>query len=95
MPAYLVGRGKILDQAKVDAYGAAAMPIVEKYGGKMLAAGPSVRNLEGPKPDGDLIVIEFASREQAEAFWDDPNYQEVAKLRVGALDLELNLVEGS
>ncbi len=94
MPAYLVGSATVLDQAKVDAYGAAALPIVAKYGGKLLASSPSVRHLDGPEPKGDLIIIEFPSRKAAETFWDDPNYQEAAKLRVGALELQLDLIVG-
>ena len=94
MPAYYIGRMEVLDQDKVDAYAAAAGPILEKYGGRALAGSPSVRHLAGPEPEGSLIVVEFPSRQQAEAFWDDPDYQEAAKLREGALELQLDLVEG-
>lgn len=93
MPAYLIGRLEVLDQVKVDAYAAVATPILESYGGRVLAAEPSVRHLEGPEPTGTLVIIEFPSRQQAEAFWDDPDYQAAAKLREGALELQLDLIQ--
>lgn len=93
MPAYLIGRLEVLDQEKVDAYAAVATPILESYGGQVLAAEPSVRHLEGPEPKGTLVIIEFPSRQQAEDFWDDPDYQKAAKIREGALDLQLDLIE--
>ena len=95
MPAYLVGSAKVLDMAKVEAYAAASGPIVEKYGGKTLAASPTVRHLEGPMPEGSLIIMEFPNRKQAEAFWDDPDYQEAAKLREGGLEVQLDIIEGT
>ena len=55
--------------------------------------------VDGPEPKGTLIIIEFPNREQAEAFWDAPNYQEAAKLReverrkLEAAERELRLVE--
>ena len=94
MPAYYVGRLKVLDQQRVDAYAEAAGPTLEKYGARILAAGPSVRNLAGERPEEDLVVIEFPSREQAEGFWDDPDYQAIVHLRAGALEIQLDLIEG-
>lgn len=94
MPAYLIGWMEVLDQEKLDAYAARATPILESHGGRVLAAASSVRHLEGPEPKGDFVLIEFPSRQQAETFWDDPDYQEAAKLRKGAVELQLDLIEG-
>ena len=42
----------------------------------------------------DKDVLEFPSRAQAEAFWDDPDHQAAMRLRDGALKLQLELIEG-
>jgi uncharacterized protein (DUF1330 family) len=54
-----------------------------------------METLEGatPLPSG-VVVLEFPSMEQARAWYRDPDYAPLIKLRQGGSDVELVLVEG-
>ena len=65
----------------------------ERFGIAPLAAYGKVEVLEGAAPDG-VVVLRFPSMEQARAWYDSPEYQEAAKLRVAAADWRVVLVEG-
>ena len=91
MPAYWVAQYQVLDQAKVDTYAAAADTILAKYGARTLFYGPAVRHLEGPEPKGKIVIVEFPSREQAEAAWEDSDYQAARTERLGALEIQMSI----
>ncbi|MBB3257567.1 uncharacterized protein (DUF1330 family) [Paraburkholderia bannensis] len=50
------------------------------YGGRFLLHGGPVERLEG-RFSGDLIVLEFADRETARAWYRSPAYQAILPLR--------------
>ena len=55
--------------------------IMAKYGGKVIAASNEVVNKEQSFPPGFGIILEFPSMEQLEAFYADPDYEPLIKLR--------------
>lgn len=81
MPAYLIFKFDVVDEARFDRYVAAVMPLLSKHGGKVLVADRAARPLEGPPP-GMNVVIEFPSEADARAFYDDPEYQPVKAVRL-------------
>lgn len=80
MTAYLVNKFDIIDESMFDTYVAGVMPLIAKHGGTVLVGDKAARGLEGPAP-GMNVVIEFPSEEAAMAFYEDPAYQPVKKLR--------------
>lgn len=96
MCAYLIILAKIHDRERFLAgYAVEAAKLVEHFGGHYLFRGPGATSLEGSLSDGHSVVISaWPDRAAAEAFWHSPEYREVAKLREGICDVEVQLVEG-
>jgi uncharacterized protein (DUF1330 family) len=95
MSAYMIVTAKIHDRASfISGYGAAAAALVEQFGGRYVLLGPGAELLEGDFGDGASIVIsEWPDKETARAFWNSPEYAEVKKLRDGAADVQVVLIE--
>ena len=95
MPAYGVGWLTMRDPSWVPAYGPKTDELIEKYGGKVLARGSAIEQLEGRHKVPDvMVVLEFPSMEKARAFYNDPEYAEMIKLRQRGSDLEYVLLNG-
>ena len=58
-------------------------PLVEKHGGKFLVRGRAPKELlEGKEKLPDtIVVLEFPSMEDARAWYNDPDYAPLIKLR--------------
>ena len=95
MAAYAIGRLEMRDPSWVQEYGPKTAALVAKYGGKYLVRGQSVERLEGTgKLPSVVVVLEFPSMEQARAWYNDPDYAPMIKLRQTGSDLDFVLVEG-
>ena len=95
MAAYAIGRLEMRDPSWVQEYGPKTAALVAKYGGKYLVRGQSVERLEGTgKLPSVVVVLEFLSMEQARAWYNDPDYAPMIKLRQTGSDLDFVLVEG-
>jgi uncharacterized protein (DUF1330 family) len=92
--AYIAGLVKLRDPAWLDEYRPKCLALVEKHGGRYLAAAPSPERLEGKEPADILVVLEFPSVEAAKAWHADPDYQPLIRLRQSGSDIELVLAEG-
>ena len=95
MAAYAIGRLQVRDASWREQYRAKVPALVAKHGGRYLVRGGAMETLEGnaPLPDG-MVVVEFPSMEKARAFYHDPEYAPLIKLRQGGSDLDFVLVEG-
>jgi uncharacterized protein (DUF1330 family) len=92
--AYLAGFLTLRDPAWLDEYQSKNLALVERHGGRYLVAAPNPIRLEGRNPPDILIVMEFPSREAATAWYGDPDYQPLIRLRQLGADLEFVLAEG-
>ena len=82
-------------EAWIPDYRGAVGPLVAKHGGKYLARTTSHARLEGTDPSPGLIVlIEWPSKESAEAFYRDPAYQPHLQARLAGAACDFFLVEG-
>lgn len=63
------------------------------YGGKFIIHGDRPTKLEGDW-SGDLIVIEFPSRQAAVDWYESPAYQAILKLRTENSDSDVILIDG-
>lgn len=95
MAAYAIGRLNVRDESWREQYRAKVPALVAKHGGRYLVRGGAMETLEGnaPLPDG-MVVVEFPSMEKARAFYHDPEYAPLIKLRQSGSDLDFVLVEG-
>ncbi len=90
-PAYVIVSAKIVHPDQLGPYREAAVPLAEKAGMEVLAAGDSgssVRVLEGEWPyQGRLVVEKFDSMNALLSFWNSPGYQAAKKLREGLVEV--------
>jgi uncharacterized protein (DUF1330 family) len=94
MTAYMIVKTEIRDAEKIKAYLAQAQPVVNEFGGRYLVRGGAHEVLEGNPDERRTVVISFPSMDAARDFYNDANYQEIKKLRLGIADYDLLLVEG-
>ncbi|QFU75538.1 DUF1330 domain-containing protein [Halioglobus maricola] len=95
MAAYMIILAQVHDREKfISGYAAEAAKLVDKAGGKYVLRAPGAVCLEGSVGNGRSVVIsQWPDVATAQAFWDSPEYQEVAKLREGICDVEVVVVE--
>ena len=82
MVAYVVGQVTVQDADAYDEYRKRATPVVKKFGGRFLARGGKVLNLEGEKPATRNVILEFDSLETIERWFNSPEYQDAKSYRV-------------
>jgi len=109
MAAYIIGLGRSAKPAQlagpvsprgtawVKEYLPKTAALVAKHGGKALIGGNSTRRLralEGAEePPLAVVILEFPSLEQAQAWHDDPDYAPLKQLRQANVDMEVFVVE--
>ena len=65
----------------------------EPYGGRFLVHAAKHEVVEGGWP-GHVVVIAFPGMTEARAWWDSPEYQEIAPLRARHIESDIVLVPG-
>lgn len=95
MAAYVIGRVQVRDSSWVTEYGPKTAALVEKHGGKFIVRRGKMEKLEGKEAlPNVVVVIEFPSAEKAKAWYNDPDYAPMIKLRQTGSDAELMVVDG-
>jgi len=91
---YLVGLVHLTNKDWIAEYRSQNGPLLEKYGGRILVRGPAAEVLEGEAPEADaILLVEFPSIQQAQAWYQDPEYQPLIELRQTGADVDFVLVE--
>lgn len=95
MKYYAIVDMKVRDRDWMAEYIPAVSALVQKYGGTYLSRTMTVEKLEGDRETPDVVVIlEFPSKEAAEAFYGDPEYAPYLKQRIDGTQSNLILVAG-
>jgi uncharacterized protein (DUF1330 family) len=94
MPVYAMFQVRVTDPATYDRYRAQVAPTIAQYGGRFLVRGGAYETLEGDWPEYRHVVLEFATREQARAWYDSPEYAPLRALRQSASEGRGILIEG-
>jgi len=94
MAAYLVVDIEVTNPARFEGYKKLAPPAIAKYGGRYLIRGGAYEAIEGDWKPQRLTVVEFDSMETAKAFYNSPEYQAAIKMRLGAANMKMLLVQG-
>jgi uncharacterized protein (DUF1330 family) len=80
---YIIFRFDVTDLDKLRGYGAAVQPLLKKHQAEIL-----VIDLEGKILEGDsqsaTVLLRFASNDLATAFYDDPEYAPLKRVRLEA-----------
>jgi uncharacterized protein (DUF1330 family) len=95
MRYYSVAELAVTDPRWVRDYVANVTPPVERYGGRYLARTTTVERVEGERPLKPVfLIIEWPSKEVAEAFYDSAEYRPYRERRLAGADNEFVLVAG-
>ncbi len=83
------------DMDKYMEYPKLSTPVVQQFGGTFIVRGGAPQVLEGDRPPGRVVIVEFDSPERARAFYHSPAYQEALKWRVRYARSYLCLLTGT
>jgi uncharacterized protein (DUF1330 family) len=92
--AYVIAQATVTNPEQYEGYKALAGAAVAKYGGKYIVRGGATHLLEGDWAPPRLVILEFESVEQAQRFYDSPEYQAARQQRQGAAQMNMLVVEG-
>ena len=86
---FMIANLKINDKDTYQIYEKGFFPILKKYDGEFVTYDDSVETFEGSSPlEGRAIIFSFPSAEKAREWFNDPEYQELAKNRRTAAELK-------
>jgi uncharacterized protein (DUF1330 family) len=92
--AYAIAQLRIHDPARFGRYVAGFMPVLTKYGGRLLATDGQPEVMEGEWAGDRFVILAFEDRDAVKTWADSPEYQEIVKDRWAAADTVLLLVRG-
>lgn len=90
---YVIARAKVTNATQWAAYAAATAEAMKIHGGTPIVRGGQMTVAEG-EGRARNIVIEFADFASAKAYAASPEYAAARKLREGAGEIDIVVVEG-
>jgi len=81
MSAYILAIYDIVDSESYQPYVPGVVPLLEKHGAEILVADYEAQMLEG-ESGSTYVVLRFESEEAALAWYNDPAYEDVKKIRI-------------
>ena len=94
MAAYLIAEVEITDPQAYEEYRKIVPGTIAQYGGRYLVRGGSVDTKEGGWTPSRVVVLEFASMDQARKWYHSPEYAPALAIRSRAGKSKVILVEG-
>lgn len=95
MAAYVIARLNVRDTDWRQSYAKRTRDLIRKHGGREVAPfGSTVDALEGAgKVPSTIVILEFPSVKQANAWYHDPDYAPLIALRQSGADGDLVVVD--
>ena len=94
MSAYVVAEIEVDNPEGYEEYKKLAPTPITAYGGKYIARGGIVKNLEGDWQPNRIVILEFESVEKAKKWLDSEEYREARSLRHKYATTNMIVVEG-
>ena len=94
MAAYLIADIELHDTVAYETYRQQVPAIIAKHGGKYLVRGGAVQSVEGGWQPQRMVVLEFPTMAQLQAFYNGPDYAPLKDLRISVSHSRIVLVEG-
>ncbi|SIS99559.1 DUF1330 domain-containing protein [Paracoccus saliphilus] len=91
--AYWIANVTVTDPERYASYQALAVKAFSKYGARFLVRGGLAETLEGTAWERH-VVIEFDSREQANACYNSPEYRAARGARSDACIADIAIIDG-
>jgi len=94
VPAYIISRVRITNADDMKRYMVEAPPTVAVFGGRYLVRGNDVKALEGTWEHERMVVVEFANKERALAWYHSDTYRPLRDLRHRSAEAVILLADG-
>lgn len=94
MPAYVIAEVEITEPKTFQEYAKRVPGTIAAYGGKYLVRGGATKVKEGDWSPKRLVILEFASMNQARNWYDSPEYKPLLELRLRSATTKVLFVEG-
>ena len=94
MPAYAIGFLRYKDPAAYQRYSSALAPMLQAYGGVLLAGDNHPVALAGP-PCDRVVLLRFENGDAALRLFNAPEYLQIAQDRDKGAHVELQLIQGA
>jgi uncharacterized protein (DUF1330 family) len=94
MAAYIVANVEVTDKTAYEEYRQLVPAVIAAHGGRYLARGGAAEVLEGATMPHRMVILEFPSMAQAQAFYHSPEYQRLVAIRQRAAHSSLLAIEG-
>ena len=94
MTCFIVGNVAIHDRERYRLYEADFMPILQRFGGRVVAVSDAPEPLEGDWGPGRLVILSFDSQDAARVWMISPEYQAIAQHRFVAADATIVMADG-
>jgi uncharacterized protein (DUF1330 family) len=94
MTAYVIASINVTDAEKYKNYMAVSPAAVAAAGGKFIVRGGSPKILEGDWSRPRVVIVEYPTREAAEAFYNSTLYVAARAEREGAAEFSMIVVDG-
>ena len=85
MSAYFIASYRITDPAGYEPYVPAVIPTLQAHGCEVLAADYTSQAIEG-EPNAVTVILKFASKAAAMAWYDSPEYAAIKHHRIDNSD---------
>ena len=95
MLAYVINDMEITDPVMFEEYKKLSPATVALYGGRFLARGGRIEALEGSWSPKRVVILEFPSMAQAQAWSDSPEYAPAKRLRQLSATSNMVVIEGA
>jgi len=92
--AYLIAEVEITDPKAYEEYRKIVPATIAQYGGRYLVRGGALETKEGGWTPSRVVVLEFASMDQARKWYHSPEYAPALAIRTRAGKSKVILVEG-
>ncbi|HET7792396.1 MAG TPA: DUF1330 domain-containing protein [Rhizobacter sp.] len=94
MAAYIIADVTVTDAEKMAKYREWSTRAMQEHGAEILVRGGEFEVLEGPWTPSRVIVLKFADRAKAKAFYSSETYTHARTLREGAGIMRMIVVDG-
>jgi uncharacterized protein (DUF1330 family) len=84
MAAYFIAQYSVTDPKLYKEYQAGAGPTIQAGGGELVSFDVAAETIEGTPPGAQTVIVKFASKEAAKAWYHSPAYQAVVGKRLAA-----------
>jgi uncharacterized protein (DUF1330 family) len=92
--AYIIASVTVTNPEQYEQYKKLSSIAMQAHGAKVCVRGGAVQVLEGDWSPSRLVMLEFPSMQQAQAFYDSVEYQAAKEARRGAAVMQMLAVEG-